>query len=96
MFVGSRISIFAVVSHCATSDARELRPLPASYTPTWSTAEGSGPARSIAVMWHRVDGVAAALSRDDAIEATAGPKQLKIEKETTLMDVRWTRVQPRK
>ena len=34
------------------------------------------PARSIAVarlgpMWHRVDGVAAALSREDAIDATA-------------------------
>mmetsp|Transcript_26760 Transcript_26760/g.81315 ORF Transcript_26760/g.81315 Transcript_26760/m.81315 type:complete len:388 (-) Transcript_26760:2400-3563(-) len=42
IFVGSSISIFAVVSHWATRDARELRPLPASYTPTWSTAEGSG------------------------------------------------------
>ena len=59
MLVGSSISIFAVVSHCATRDARELRPRPASYTPTWSTAEGSGPARSVA---RRGDGVRGATS----------------------------------
>ena len=44
-------------------------------------------------MWHRVDGVAAALSREDAIAATAvsdtprrprrGPNGPEIEKETT-------------
>ena len=56
------------------------------------------PARGIAVsrlgpMWHRVDGVAAALSREDAIDATAvsdtprrprrGPNRLKFGPETT-------------
>ena len=52
-------------------------------------------------MWHRVDGVAAALSREDAIAATAVPltrrdgpdavrEQLNIEKGTTPGIVRWT------
>ena len=51
--------------------------------------------RQIGPMWHRVEGVAAALSREDAIDAAAprrGPNGLKLDKETTPGIVRWIRV----